>query len=138
MTREVDPLHRTILLAGAALLVALAVTFVFTSVFERPRLADRPLFLLLVRAKLLVTTFNILLLVILSSIYVSLYRELPNQFTLSLLVFSVALLLFAITSNPVLHHLLGFRGGPGLGPFTFIPDLFASVATVVLIYQSYR
>ncbi len=32
---------------------------------------------------------------------------------------------------------LGFRPTP-FGPFTFLPDLFAAVAVVVLLYQSQR
>ncbi|WP_231727749.1 hypothetical protein [Haloferax profundi] len=52
-----------------------------------------------------------------------------------MLLFTAALLLYALTSSPLLSLLLGFRGS-GLGPFTFLPDLFAAVAITFLTYQS--
>ncbi|MBS3760943.1 MAG: hypothetical protein KGY43_05675 [Halodesulfurarchaeum sp.] len=69
--------------------------------------------------------------------YLRVYRDLPNRFTLSLLLFTVALLLYAVSSNPLLPIILGFRHGTTLGPFMFLPDLFASIASIVLLYQSY-
>lgn len=66
---------------------------------------------------------------------------LPNPFTRSLLLFSVALLLYALASNPLVWILLGFRRGLlglGIGGFAFLPDLFAAVAVTVLLHQSYR
>jgi len=132
-----DPLYRTAALVAIGLLVALAVTFVATVVL-RGRLGASPRLALLVLVKLLVTTFNVVVLLALTGTYVAVYRDLPNRFTLSLVLFSVALLLYAVTSNPLFPLVFGFRGGVGLGPFTFIPDLFASVAIVVLLYQSHR
>jgi hypothetical protein len=73
--------------------------------------------------------------------YVSLYRELPNQFTGSLLVFTVALLLYALSSNPLVWVLVRRAGAPlavNIGGFVFLPDLFAAIAVVVLYYQSNR
>lgn len=52
-------------------------------------------------------------------------------------VFCVALLLYALTSNPVVVLVLGFRP-LAFDPLTFLPDLFAAVATVGLLYQSQR
>ena len=69
--------------------------------------------------------------------YVAVYRDIPNRFTLSLLLFTVALLLYAVSSNPLLPIVLGFSHGTTLGPFVFLPDVFASIAVVVLLYQSY-
>lgn len=136
-SRTADPLFRTAALVAVGVLVALAVTIV-VSFGLRGRFVDHPRMGFLVLVKLLVTTFNVVVLLALTGTYVGIYRDLPNQFTLSLILFSVALLLYAITSNPLLPHVFGFRGGVGLGPFTFIPDLFASVAIVVLLYQSFR
>jgi hypothetical protein len=134
--RQGDPLTRTATLVAVALVVSLVVAFLFDSVVG-PRLIDRPRLALVLQVKLLVTTFTVVLLVALAGTYASLYRELPNPFTLSLVVFCLALLLYALTSNPVVVLLLGFRPLP-FGPFTFLPDLFAAVATVVLLYQSQR
>ncbi|UWG48692.1 Uncharacterized protein HSRCO_2428 [Halanaeroarchaeum sp. HSR-CO] len=93
---------------------------------------------LFVQIRLFISTFNVLVLLALTASYLGLYRDLPTRFTGSLLLFSVALLLYALSASPAIQLLFGFRGGTGLGPFTFLPDLFASVAVVVLLYQSYQ
>jgi hypothetical protein len=53
-------------------------------------------------------------------------------------VSTVALRLYALTSNPLAAVVLGFHPAVSIGPFTFLPDLFAAVAVIVLLYQSYR
>lgn len=88
--------------------------------------------------RLFLSTFNILLLLVLAWSYLTVFRELPNQFTFSLVLFTAALLLYAVASNPMVHLLFGFRGGPGLGPFAFLPDLFAAIAVTLLLYQSFQ
>ena len=88
--------------------------------------------------RLFLSTFNVLLLLALTWSYLRVYQDLPNRFTLSLMLFSIALLLYALSSNPAVHLLFGFRGGTGLGPFAFLPDLFAAFAVTVLLYQSYQ
>lgn len=136
-----DPGQRTLVVAGATLVLALAVTFVLTALLARGPLGQRPALAFFLRLKLLVSTFNVVLLVTLTWTYVSLYRDLPNPFTRSLILVTTALLLYALTSNPLVHILLGFslRGVvAGLGPFTVLPDVFASVAVVVLLHQSYK
>jgi hypothetical protein len=90
-----------------------------------------------VGVKLFVSTFNVVILTALLWNYVVVYRDLPNRFTLSLMLISVALLLYAVSSNPLLPMALGFRHGTALGPFVFLPDAFASAAAIVLLYQSY-
>lgn len=133
---ETDPLTRTAAFVAVALLVALLVAFLFSSALG-PRLFDRPRLVLVLQVKLVVTTFTVVLLVALAGTYASLYRDLPNPFTLSLVVFCVALLLYALTSNPLVLLVLGVRPAQ-LGLFTFLPDLCAAIATVVLLYQSQR
>ena len=88
------------------------------------------------RLKLFVSTFTIVVVGALVWSYVNVYRELPNPFTGGLLVVTLALLFYALSSNPLVHVLLGFRPGVGLGPFTYLPDLFAALAAIVLLYQS--
>lgn len=70
--------------------------------------------------------------------YLSVYRELPNPFTRSLLVVTAPLFLYAVAPNPVVSIVSGYRGGVRLGPLTFLPDLFAAVAVSLLRYGSYR
>lgn len=57
-------------------------------------------------------------------------------FTVSVALLAAGVLVTVLPRLTLVPRLLGFRGGVALGPFTFIPDLFASVATVVLLYQS--
>jgi hypothetical protein len=85
-----------------------------------------------------VSTFNVLILLALLWSYAAIYRNLPNRFTGSLLLVIVALLLYALASNPAVHLLFGYGGATGLGPFSFLPGLFAAAAVVVLLYQSFR
>mgnify|MGYP006308268981 FL=1 len=91
---------------------------------------------LLIRMEIFFTTLNLVLLVVLGVIYARLYRDLPNKYTASLLVLSLALLLYAFTSNPLVHNVLGFRPRPNIGAFVFIPDVFIGLAILVLLYQS--
>jgi hypothetical protein len=92
--------------------------------------------LFLIRVEVFVTTFDLLVLLALTGVYVALYRDLPNKYTVSLVGLSLALVLYAFTSSPLVHVLFGFRPRPNVGPFVFVPDLFVGAAAVVLLYQS--
>jgi hypothetical protein len=86
-------------------------------------------------AKTVVSTMNVVLLVFLLVIYVDIYRKTRSEFTLGLIIFSSALLLYALASNPMVIWAFGFRP-LGLGPFALLPDLFAFAALVILLYLS--
>lgn len=75
---------------------------------------------------------NIGLIVPLFYIYVKIYRRMPNQFTLGLLLVILSLLLYAITAGPFMTHLLGLHSF-NEGPFQFLPSLFATIALIVLV-----
>jgi ABC-type Fe3+ transport system permease subunit len=140
MTRG-EATRRTVRVVGAALLVALVVTFVVSVGIARSPLGEADRLERLVRVKLFVSTFTAAVLLALVVNYWGTYRELPNPFTRSLLVFCLALLFYAVASNPLVWIVLGYRRaflGLGIGPFAFLPDLFAGVAVVVLLHQSYR
>ncbi len=92
----------------------------------------------LIKIKIFISTLNIILIGALLWNYTKIYKNMPNKFTLSLIIFSISLLLYAISSNPLIHVILGFRGGPGLGPFTFLPDLFATAAIITLLHQTLK
>lgn len=83
--------------------------------------------------KTVVSTINATLLVFLFANYVDLYRRTQSEFTAGLIIFSMALLLYALVSNPIVHWTFGFRGF-GLGPFAVLPDLFTCGASAVLLY----
>lgn len=83
------------------------------------------------------STVNLVLLVILLIIYLRVYSDTRSEFALGLIVFALAMMMYAITSNPWLQSGFGFRGS-GLGPFAFFPDLFALVALVILLFFAVR
>lgn len=141
MTDGDDALRRTVLVVGAAFLAALVVTAVVGLVLARTRVSDVPRLERLLSLKLFFSTFTASVLVVLAAEYAGIYRELPTPFTRSLLLFSLALLLYALASNPLVWLVLGLRHaflGLGIGPFAFLPDLFAGVAVVLLLHQSYQ
>ena len=86
-------------------------------------------------AKAILSTVNTILLTILLVIYIGIYRKTESKFSLGLVIFTIALLLYALTSNPIIHGFAGFRGS-GLGPFTMLPDLFTCIASAILLYLS--
>lgn len=83
------------------------------------------------------STVNLVLLVILLIIYLRVYSDTRSEFALGLIVFALAMMMYAITSNPWLQSGFGFRGS-GLGPFAFFSDLFALVALVILLFFAVR
>ncbi len=136
MTRERSPLISTASVAGVALLIGVVVAFTVAR-FPLPHHGPpNELLVTTIRVQLLIATFDLVVLIALAGSYVTVYRELPNKYTRNLVVLSFALLFYAFTSNPVVPLLFGFPPRPDLGPFLFLPNLFVSVAVVVLLYQS--
>ncbi|MFB6071148.1 MAG: hypothetical protein ABEJ76_09005 [Halanaeroarchaeum sp.] len=133
-----SPLRRVGLVVAGALIASAVVSTLVEPTVRGPGMGMHPPNEAFFQARLFISTFNVLALLALTWSYLGLYRDLPTRFTGSLLLFAVALLLYAVSANPAVQVLFGFRGGTGLGPFTFLPDLFASVAVVVLLYQSYQ
>ena len=88
-------------------------------------------------AKTVISSVNAVLLLSLLAIYIDLYGKVRSEFTLGLIIYNLALLLYALTSNPLLHMGLGFIGS-GLGPFAMLPDLFTLIASGVLLYLSQK
>ncbi|PVX23489.1 MAG: hypothetical protein CW716_12060 [Candidatus Bathyarchaeum sp.] len=89
------------------------------------------------KVKTMLSTINATLLVLLLATYIDLYRKLKSEFTLGLILFSLILLLYAISSNPLLQQFFGYWG-IGLGPFAMLPDLFTTFALVVLLYLTMK
>jgi len=85
--------------------------------------------------KAVLASVNAFLLVNLVVIYLKVYNETGLEFSLGLVIFSAALLLYAITSNPLLVRFAGFMGS-GLGPFAMLPDLFTCLASITLLYMT--
>ena len=89
------------------------------------------------RVKTVLTSINATLLVILLLTYVDIYKKLRSEFTLGLILFSLILLFYAISSNPIVQSVFGFRAF-GLGPFAMIPDIFTSIALAILLYLTMK
>ncbi|WP_435333118.1 hypothetical protein [Haloarchaeobius sp. TZWWS8] len=132
---------KTIGVAAVAFLVAIAVTFLSMRLLGRVPMNDHPEIALQLVVKTFVATFTVVLLLALTMNYLTVYRDMPNRFTLSLIIFCLSLLLYAITSVPLVAMIfVGFRQGisASIGPFAFIPDMFASIAVLILLHQSYE
>ncbi len=88
-------------------------------------------------AKTVISTINIIILVFLVFEYIDIYRKTRSEFTIGLIIFSATLLLYALTSNPIVVRTFGFRLF-GLGPFALLPDLFTFAALIILLYLSIK
>jgi len=85
--------------------------------------------------KAVLASVNAFLLIALSSIYLKVYKDTGLEFSLGLVIFSVALLMYSLVSNPLLVSAAGYRAS-GLGPFAMLPDLFTCIASLTLLYIS--
>ena len=80
------------------------------------------------------SVINSLLLSYLLYIYIGIYRKIRSHFTLCLVIMAVALLLFSLSSTPLIQWALG--DWKLFGVFNFFPDVFTTLAAIVLIYLS--
>jgi len=102
-----------------------------------PRLPSRGDIELYYTAKTVISTINVTLLIFLLVTYIGIYKKTRSEFTIGLIIFSVVLLFYALTSNPIIHWAYGFRAF-GLGPFAMLPDLFTCMALAVLLYLTVK
>jgi len=87
--------------------------------------------------KIVVSTINTSLVIILLLTYIDIYQKTKSDFTVGLIMFSMILLLYTVASNPIMQGVFGYRAF-GLGPFAMLPDIFACIALSVLIYLSLK
>ncbi len=87
--------------------------------------------------KSVLSTLNTILLLILLTMYVSAYRETKSEFLVGLIIFDLAMLFYAVSSNPFVHAYFGFQE-TGPGPFVMLPDLFSLAAVIVLLVHAFR
>jgi hypothetical protein len=85
--------------------------------------------------KTIVNVINSIVILGLVIIHLNIYRRTGSEFSIGLVIFSTALLLYTIISNPLVHQLVGFRR-IGFGPLLLIPDVFSLLASAVLLYLS--
>ncbi|MFH2110327.1 MAG: hypothetical protein ABIJ47_03585 [Candidatus Bathyarchaeota archaeon] len=86
--------------------------------------------------KIVISSLNFLLYGYITYFYLKLYRENESKFSLALAGLSVVLLVYSVSSNPLI--LLVFRGSDPLwmNVFNFVPDLLATVVAFIMIYLS--
>ena len=89
------------------------------------------------KGRSILSTINATLLVFLLATYIDMYKKVKSEFTIGLIGFSLILLLYALSSNPLLQWLFGYRAF-GLGPFAMLPDLFATLALAVMLYLTMK
>ncbi len=82
----------------------------------------------------IVSTFIVLLATYLVYTYLRGYLELKSGITLSILVVVVSFLIFGISSNPILHAVLGIYGKHGA--FAIVPSIFVAISLAVLVWVS--
>jgi hypothetical protein len=83
----------------------------------------------------IVSTVNAGLVLYLLIVYVGIYLRIRAKFTAGLIIFAITLFLYAITSNPLVHFLFPPYT---LNLFDALPELFTTVAVVVLLYLSLK
>lgn len=132
MTGAIRSVKRIARIVGVALLCAAGLAYLLNTHVTQLHLESTN-WTTSTRIELFLSTFNGLLLLILAKQYTSLYRRIPSQFTLGLVLFSVSLALYGLTSNPALEIELGYPSGSTQSPFAFIPDIFVGAAVLALL-----
>jgi small-conductance mechanosensitive channel len=120
-----------------AILVAALLGYILAGTILPPLRRDPPpippeIMTILVSLKTMLSFMNLVLVASLLVAYVGLYRSIKSKFTSGLMLTIFVLGLYALFSNPLLHVLFGYYT-EGLGPFTILPDVFATVALLVLL-----
>ena len=85
----------------------------------------------------IVSTINTGLSICLLVVYAGIYLRTRAEFTIGLVTLAAVLLLYAVTSNPLLLGLIGF-GSHGLFFVMGLPEFFTTVAVTVLLYLSLK
>ena len=89
------------------------------------------------KIRIILSSINATLLVFMMATYVDMYRKLRSEFTIGLMLFSLSLLFYALSSNPLLQWLFGYQAF-GLGPFAMLPEMFTTLALGVLMYLTMK
>ena len=91
---------------------------------------------LYIKGRTVLAIINTGLLLYLIAFYIGIYRETKSNFSLCLVLFSFTLFFYSITSNPILIWINGFQGTNIFNIFNFLPDIFTTLASAILIYLS--
>ena len=91
---------------------------------------------LYIKGRTVLALINTGLLLYLIAFYIGIYRETKSNFSLCLVLFSSTLFLYSITSNPIIIWINGFQSANIFNIFNFLPDIFTTLASAILIYLS--
>ena len=91
---------------------------------------------MMIRGKIIISSINMILYAYIAFFYIGLYRENRSKFSLSLTSLALVLLIYSISSNPLILFYIGRVKHVWLEAFNFIPDLFSMLAAVILLYLS--
>lgn len=120
------------LVLGIAILFATATAWI-----SRTTLLGSGFVETVILVKIFLTSFSMIALTGLVVNYFRIYTEMPTSTSKTLLIFSAALLFYSVSANPLVQVLFGFQVIT-VGPFTYLPDLFATAASIAILYESYR
>jgi hypothetical protein len=84
-----------------------------------------------------ISTVNIVLLIVLVLTYADIYNKTRSPFTIGLILFAAVFLVKDLFSSPFVIGLFSFRAY-GLGPFAFLPGILEFAALTVLLYLSVK
>jgi hypothetical protein len=122
----------------AGLIAALLAASILYSPIQKPPQYFTPYdFEFFYYAHAIISTVNIALLIVLSIIFISVYRKTRSEFAFGLIVFGFAFLLKDIVSSPFMAGIFSFAAS-GLGPFIVLPDIFELAALSVLLYMNLK
>lgn len=84
--------------------------------------------------RLAFSVLNVLLLIYLLFVYVKDYLRLKSSFTLGLVAFLFSFLMYALSSLPLVHMVLGPFGISSV--FSFVPMLFSAIGLIIFVKLS--
>ena len=87
-----------------------------------------------VKFRVVLSSINMILYGYILYMYAILYNETKSKFSLGLMALSGVLLIYSVTSNPLFFSLLRSSKPIWSSVFNIIPDAFASIAAVIMIY----
>jgi len=89
-----------------------------------------------VTGRIIVSSINIILYGYLTYFYIRLYTENESKFSLGLTALSLVLLIYSVSSNPYILQFSWRRDPIWMSAFNFIPDVFATIAALIMVYLS--
>ncbi len=84
--------------------------------------------------RIVLSSLNMILYGYILVMYIQLYNETKSNFSMGLMALSSVLLIYSLSSNPLIMGFLHGTEPVWYNVFNSIPDVFASIAAVIMIY----